>query len=338
MSRHVQLFGLLAWCVGAGVLCADPAIAAAPDGARPDPSQTTFVDLTAPATQAPATSRAYVPDSVPSTAYVDLTKGDTPGAMPERSVASASYTPRTRHIDLSNGASPPPLDDMEEPPPPPQPIDTITITADRLADPFEDTNRGRFRTHVGLHRYVIDPIERAYIFVAPVPVREGLHNFLTNLETPSVLFNDLFQGDLDRAGNTMSRFVVNSTIGIGGIFDFAARAGLAYRDDDFGATLATYGVGDYPYLLVPLIGPSNPRDLGGKVVDFVMDPLHFVTLPGGIITSIGHTGLHQLDKRSVDVGELDMLAKTSPDAYAEERAKSRAERNTEIHGAEPPQH
>ncbi|HXJ02747.1 MAG TPA: MlaA family lipoprotein, partial [Micropepsaceae bacterium] len=101
-------------------------------------------------------------------------------------------------------------------------------------------------------------------------------------------------------------------------------------------TLASYGVGDYPYLLVPIIGPSNPRDLGGKVVDFILDPLHFVTLPGGILTSAGHAGLHELDKRSVDVGELDMLDKTSMDAYAEERAKARDRRNAELNGTEPP--
>ncbi len=94
----------------------------------------------------------------------------------------------------------------------------------------------------------------------------------------------------------LARFVVNTTIGIGGIFDFAGKAGIPYRDNDFGATLAAYGVSDYPYLLIPVIGPSNPRDLGGKVVDFAIDPLHFVTLPGGIITSIGKAGLTQLDK------------------------------------------
>jgi len=205
-------------------------------------------------------------------------------------------------------------------------IEGITITADQLDDPYEGANRGRFSAHVRLHRYLIDPVERAYIYVVPERARAGVHNLLINLETPSVLANDLFQGKLDRAGDTLSRFVVNTTLGLGGLIDIAGRAGIAYRDDDFGATLATYGVGEYPYLLVPVIGPSNPRDLGGKVVDFFLDPLRWITLPGGIVTSIGNSGIHELDKRSEDVGALDRLAKTAPDAYAVERSRARESR------------
>jgi phospholipid-binding lipoprotein MlaA len=268
--------------------------------------------------------------------FVDLSKGAAPVAMPERSTSDPIRTPRTRHIDLSNGAPLPPDEEDDAPPVMAPEPNIVTITADRVADPYEEANRGRFRNHVRLHRYVIDPVERAYMFVVPVPARAGIHNFLTNLETPTVLANNLLKGEWGRAGDTLSRFVVNTTIGIGGIFDFAGDAGIPYRDDDFGATLANYGVGDAPYLLIPVIGPSNPRDLGGKVVDYILDPLHFVTLPGGIITSIGHTGFHELDKRSVDVGELDLLARTSPDAYAEERARAREERNAEINGTPPP--
>jgi phospholipid-binding lipoprotein MlaA len=299
MSRYFSIPGLIA-C--SSVLCLGAAVAAPADS---------------------------VPPSAPAqTMFIDLTKGDAPVAMPDP-VRTTVTNPRVRHIDLSDGKPLPQLEE-EEPPPPPTQIDTITINADRLNDPYEDANRGRFKNHVRLHRYVIDPVERAYIYVVPTPARAGLHNFFTNLDTPAVLANDLFQGNLDRAGDTLARFVVNTTIGIGGVFDFAGKAGIRYRDNDFGATLATYGVSDYPYLLIPIIGPSNPRDLSGKVVDYVLDPLHFVTLPGGIITSIGHTGLNQLDKRSVDVGELDRLDKTSPDAYAEERAKARERRNAEI--------
>lgn len=310
MSRYSPILGL---CVCWWVVCQGAAAAAPSDAVRPND----------PAPPMPA-----------QTLFVDLTKGDGPVAMPERVYPTTSDT-RVRHIDLSNGA-PLPAAEEDEPPPPPTQLDTITINADKLNDPYEDANRGRFKNHVRLHRYVIDPVERAYMYVVPTPARAGLHNFLTNLETPAVLANDLFQGDLDRAGDTLSRFVVNTTIGIGGVFDFAGRAGIPYRDNDFGATLANYGVSDYPYLLIPIIGPSNPRDLSGKVVDYVLDPLHFVTLPGGIITSISHAGLHQLDKRSVDVGELDQLDRTSPDAYAEERAKAREERNAEINGTPLP--
>ena len=307
MFRNLHVFRIMVCGCIAAVLCAGPASAAAPsDGAPRDSAQTIFIDLT---------------------------KGDAPTAMPDNSISAPTKTPRARRIDLSNGAALPAIGETEDETA--AEIDRITITADRLDDPYEETNRGRFRSHVGLHRYVIDPAERVYIHVVPVPARVGAHNFLTNLETPTVLANDLFRGKWDRAGDTLSRFVVNSTIGIGGIFDFAGKAGIAYRDDDFGATLATYGVSDSPYLLVPVIGPSNPRDLGGKIVDFLLDPLHWVTVPGGIVTSVAHTGLHELDKRSVDVGALNALARTAPDPYAEERKAAREKRAAEI-GEAPP--
>jgi phospholipid-binding lipoprotein MlaA len=234
-------------------------------------------------------------------------------------------------VDLTNGASPPPEEEADVEAEAPAPETTIiTITADRLNDPYEETNRGRFRAHVRLHHYVIDPVERAYIYIVPEPARIGVHNFLTNLDTPAVLANDILQGKVDRAGNTLSRFVVNSTLGIFGIFDFAGQAGIPYRDDDFGATLANYGVGDYPYLLIPVIGPSNPRDLSGKVVDIFLDPFRFVTLPGGIITSIGRGGLHEADKRTDEVGKLDELARSASDPYAAERSTALEKRRAEI--------
>jgi phospholipid-binding lipoprotein MlaA len=339
MSRHFRaVFGLtcgIAAAIGASMTQAAPAS----DGR--DSPQTIFIDLTGMG-DSPPSSKSAAPDSpaaatdnLSGTLFVDLTKGDAPAAMPARKL-SPIRTPHTKHIDLSNGAAPPDMGAMEDDAEPEPVRDTVTITADRLNDPYEETNRGRFRTHVRLHRYVIDPVERAYFAVVPVPARNGLHNFLTNLETPSALANDVFQGDVNRTGDTLSRFVINSTLGIGGIFDIAGMAGIPYRDDDFGATLAFYGVSDYPYLLIPVIGPSNPRDLTGKVVDFFLNPIRYFALPGGLVTSAGHAGLHELDKRSMDVGELDMLARTAPDAYAAERTQARERRNAELNGSPPP--
>jgi phospholipid-binding lipoprotein MlaA len=311
-----------------------PIRAAPSDATQSASSQTTFVDLPAQS----AMPKSAVPDrnaavpAGPSTTFIDLTTGAAPTAMPNRNIGVPTKTPHTRIVDLRNGASPPPEQEAEQAeigvPAPETTI--ITITADRLSDPYEETNRGRFRTHVALHHYVIDPVERAYIYVVPDPARAGVHNFLSNLETPSILANDVMRGQVDRAGNTLSRFVVNSTLGIFGIFDIAGRAGIPARDDDFGATLATYGVGDYPYLLVPVIGPSNPRDLSGKVVDIFLNPLHFFTLPGGIFTSIGQTGLHEVDKRTGEVGELDELARSTPDPYAAERSMALERRRAAI--------
>ncbi|MEA2824023.1 MAG: phospholipid-binding lipoprotein MlaA [Alphaproteobacteria bacterium] len=299
------------------------------DAAHSASPQTVFVDLSA---QTATPKKSAAPDQSianRATMFIDLTTGTAPVAMPDRILRSK--TPRTRIVDLTNGATPAPVEEADVEAAAPAPETTvITITADRLNDPYEETNRGRFRTHVALHHYVIDPVERAYIYVVPDPARAGVHNFLSNLETPSILANDVFRGKIDRAGNTLSRFVVNSTLGIFGIFDVAGRAGIPARDDDFGATLATYGVGDYPYLLVPVIGPSNPRDLSGKVVDIFLNPLHFFTLPGGIFTSIGQTGLHEVDRRTGEVGELDELAHSTPDPYAAERSMALERRRADI--------
>lgn len=202
--------------------------------------------------------------------------------------------------------------------------------SDQANDPYEMANRRRFPGHVALHRYVFDPVEKTYTQVVPTPLRIGLHNFLSNLEAPGILANDILQGDAVRAKNTVFRFAINSTIGIGGILDPASSMGMRYTDNDFGQTLARYGVSDYPYLLIPVIGPSNPRDFAGKVVDIFLDPLHYIVLPGGVITSISRSGLHELDKRSLDIGELDQLSRSSADAYATERQKARAERIAEI--------
>ncbi|HXJ02209.1 MAG TPA: MlaA family lipoprotein, partial [Micropepsaceae bacterium] len=186
MSRHFRALALSVVMILGGEVSA-----AAADGSANQP-QTMVIDLTAPNAQAPAPAAG----GGPATMFVDLTKGDAPSAMPADKFGPARV-PRTRHVDLSNGAAPPPPDENEDS----VQIDTITITGERIPDPndpLEDSNRGRFRTHVGLHRYFIDPVERTYFFVVPTPAREGIHNFLTNLESPTVLANDLFQGKLDR--------------------------------------------------------------------------------------------------------------------------------------------
>jgi phospholipid-binding lipoprotein MlaA len=333
MSRNLHIHcmcacGLIVAAIGAGPVSAAPS-----EVAQRDPSQTTFIDLKAGAeARVPPEATPNV-SGASSTMFIDLSTGATPTPMQNRNLPPGK-TPRTRHIDLSNGAAPPSIEASDEEIV--QDSDIITITASQLGDPYEEANRARFRTHVALHRYAIDPAERAYIYVVPEPARMGMHNFLTNLETPSALANDVFQGKMDRAGDTLSRFVVNSTLGIGGVFDIAGMAGIPYRDDDFGATLATYGVSESPYLLVPVIGPSNPRDLSGKVVDFLLNPLRWVTLPGGFATTIGHAGLRELDKRSVDAGELDLLARTAPDAYATERTRARERRSSELNGTPVP--
>jgi phospholipid-binding lipoprotein MlaA len=140
-------------------------------------------------------------------------------------------------------------------------------------DPLERFNRNMFALHQSLDDAVIEPVARGYRALTPGPVREGVMNFLRNLKSPVIFANDMLQGEVSRAGATAGRFAINTTIGIGGIFDPAAPMGLERHDEDFGQTLAAWGVDSGPYIFVPLIGPSNLRDLSGAIVDVAFDPL-----------------------------------------------------------------
>jgi phospholipid-binding lipoprotein MlaA len=290
----------------------------AADNRPPDPNGTVFVDLTTadkPTQTGTAPSGASEADHVTVIGNLRII-GDFDSTKPI--FVDLTKTPETVIIVHA----PPPVESG-----PAAPIPDPN-------DPYEETNRRAFQSHLALQRNVIKPVEDVYIDTVPDPVRSSLHNFLVNLEFPVIFINDLLQIDPKRAGATFTRFVVNSTAGIGGIFDIAHLLGVRFRDNDFGATLANYGVGEYPYLLVPIIGPTNPRDLSGKVVDVFLNPLHFVALPGGILTDVGQSGLKELDARSENLDELDTITKTAPDSYAAVRTLARQRRNAEIGGAE----
>jgi phospholipid-binding lipoprotein MlaA len=308
------------------------ALSVAPLAARAD-SGTRFVDLSGrPSAQSSAASADATPhfidlsgrSATPSapvaqtSQFVDLT-----GQQRAASASTHGSSLSLHYFDLTTGK-------MVEITPPGFAASANIYAADEAADPWEDFNRSHFGGHVFLQTDIIDPIEDVYIGVTPRFLRAAVHNFITNLDDPKIFANDVLQIDLRRASGTAARFVVNSSIGIGGILDVATPIGIPFHDNDFGQTLATYGAGDTPYLLVPIIGPSNPRDLAGKVVDIFLDPLEYITVPGGIFTSIGHAAINQLDARSEHVGRLNGLVETTPDPYAAERHDSRARRQGEV--------
>lgn len=146
-----------------------------------------------------------------------------------------------------------------------------------VSDPFEGFNRRMFAFNEGADRYVIGPAAQAYKTVTPSLFREGFGNFSANLGEPVVFLNDVLQGKPARAGTSAGRFLINSTIGIVGVFDVASEFGLKRHSEDFGQTLAVWGVDSGPYLVLPLLGPSTVRDLGASVDRFA-DPLTWVSL------------------------------------------------------------
>lgn len=144
-------------------------------------------------------------------------------------------------------------------------------------DPWEPMNRAIYRFNAHADKYVLLPLVNGYRFITPQFVRTGVHNFFTNFFGIRTFANELLQFRPKEAVQTLGRFVVNSTVGLLGLFDVATPLGMPYYEEDFGQTLGRWGVGNGPYLVIPLLGPSNVRDGTGQLVDAAwmgaLDPL-----------------------------------------------------------------
>lgn len=151
-------------------------------------------------------------------------------------------------------------------------------------DPMEPMNRGLFWFNDKLDVFVVEPLAVGWRFVTPRLLRTGVHNFFTNLRFPARLLSTLGQLELREAGSETLRFVTNTTIGVGGLFDPAGEAlGMPLHAEDFGQMLASWGVPGGPYLFVPIFGPSNPRDGFGAIVDAAVGYGTFVPFPWGVV-------------------------------------------------------
>ena len=214
----------------------------------------------------------------------------------------------------------------------PDPLDKEAVAEfEEINDPAEPTMRAIFSFNRGLDRVALKPLARVYKDVLPVPVQRGVYNFLNNLRSPIVFANDILQGSLKRAGTTLVRFLINTTAGIGGIGDVARDLGFEHHDEDFGQTLAVWGVPEGPYVMLPLFGPSNPRDAVGLVVDFLADPLNrwaANTDRDGIIWA--RAGSRAVSQRARHFDAIEDLEKSSLDYYAAVRSLYRQRRADEI--------
>jgi phospholipid-binding lipoprotein MlaA len=195
-----------------------------------------------------------------------------------------------------------------------------TSDSSRVAnDPYESTNRHFYASHQVLYHNVIRPVAVFYNRALPEPARDGVHNFLVNIDLPVTFGNDLLQGRILASGQTLARFAVNSTVGVGGFIDVARRIDIPEHETGFADTLADYGVGEGPYLYVPVLGPTVPRELAGKVADSVFDPLTYVTYGASIFVSAGRQGATFVDKRARGVATVDAIETSSSDPYATTR-------------------
>ncbi|MDE2111222.1 MAG: VacJ family lipoprotein [Alphaproteobacteria bacterium] len=214
---------------------------------------------------------------------------------------------------------------------------TTTKDPEALAqnDPYEPTNRAIFDMNTKVQDAVAKPVAKFYNHAVPEFARDGLHNFLVNLDKPVTFGNDVLQGDAGRAGETLERFTVNSTLGVGGLIDVATKIGIPDHSSDFGLTLGTWGVDSGPYLVLPFLGPDSPRDLSGQVADIFMDPLTYIKFHGSDTWYAVRSGVGILDLYSQNVDTLDQIERSSIDYYATMRSLYQQHRNAEIHHGQP---
>ncbi|MGB0683847.1 MAG: MlaA family lipoprotein [Magnetovibrionaceae bacterium] len=203
-------------------------------------------------------------------------------------------------------------------------------------DPLETINRFMFKVNEVFEVWFIRPASTMWEAFVPPPVRTASVNFIDNLKSPVTLANDLLQGEWERAQTTVYRFGINSTLGIGGLFDEAADRGYEKHSEDFGQTMASWGVGEGFYLVLPLLGPSNPRDAIGQYgVDPFLDPIgmwnknanrDYYNWAGRVVGGVdAYTGVRD---------DLDTVRKTSVDFYAAVRSLYRQRRQSEINNGE----
>lgn len=197
-------------------------------------------------------------------------------------------------------------------------------------DPWEGFNRDMFKVHVFLDDNLLEPGARFYRATTPKQGRRGVRRLLSNARTPGYLVNDLLQGEFRRAGVTFSRFVVNSTLGAGGFADPAANLGMPGHREDFGQTLAVWGVGQGPYLIVPLLGPTTVRDGFGTGVQLALDPSLYIRTPPANYARIVRGGAAGLSAREAVLDPLDDIRSKSLDYYASLRSFYLQSRTREI--------
>ena len=198
-------------------------------------------------------------------------------------------------------------------------------------DPLEPTNRVFYAVNDGLDTVILRPAAQVYRFILPGAVRNGIHNVLSNLGTPVQLSNDIMSGKPKRAGDTTMRFLINTTVGVLGVFDVAKDWGYPDHDADFGLTMARWGVPEGPFLFLPVLGPSGPRDAVGFGVDIALDPFGWVGA-GTAVSAANWTrfGLNVLDGRERYLDATDSIKKTALDPYATFRSLYRQNRVAKI--------
>lgn len=226
--------------------------------------------------------------------------------------SSSGLDPSDESADSAPGVAEP-VDEDE--------FDTDIFQADQgqgdqaiVADPFEGLNRAVFYFNDKLYMYGLRPIAKGYAKVVPTVARKGIKNFFTNLFFPIRFVNALLQGKGEAAGSEFAAFFINTTLGFGGLNNFAQKyVGIRIEDEDFGQTLGSYGVGNGVYLVLPVLGPSSLRDAVGRAGDWFINPINYAQ-PWEV--SWGGWGLEKVSWTSFHIGEYKAFKEASIDPYA----------------------
>jgi phospholipid-binding lipoprotein MlaA len=199
-------------------------------------------------------------------------------------------------------------------------------------DPVENLNRSVYNFNDDLDVAVLQPVAGAYVSGLPQPVRTGVSNFYDNIQYLDTTLNGFLQGKVLQGTSDLGRFVVNSTVGILGIFDVATPIGLVRHDEDFGQTLATWNAGDGAFLMYPLIGPSSVRDTGGIIVSALTNPIMYASAPVAI--PLGLLGI--VDLRARSEGFVRFRDQAALDPYIFTRESYLQNRQFMIYDGNPP--
>jgi phospholipid-binding lipoprotein MlaA len=198
-------------------------------------------------------------------------------------------------------------------------------------DPLEPLNRKTFALNQFLDKVFFKPAAQTYVAVLPGDARKAVHHMLDNMKEPTLFFNNVLQGQFKRAAITLGRFAVNTTVGFGGMVDVMTLSGVERQPADFGQTLYVWGVPSGPYLILPILGPTNPRDAVGSAVDSYDDPFTILANEHGITElTTARFVVGGIEERASVLDELDTLEKNSVDFYAEMRSLAQQHRAAEL--------
>lgn len=212
-------------------------------------------------------------------------------------------------------------------------------TDPKSTDVWEGWNRGTQEFNDDVDKAILKPVATGYEKITPEPIDQGVTNFFSNMNDIGVTINDVLQFKMLQAGMDLSRFIINTSIGLGGMIDVASMVDLPKHNEDFGQTLGYWGIPSGPYLVLPLVGPSSPRDLVGMIGDAALNPLTYVSIFGGAVGSAASGGASAVDVTDTRAGLMStekVVNEGSVDRYDFIKSSYQQHREYEIYDGNPP--